>query len=119
MTTSFRDAAYRLGEPSDPNVDLYSAEGLETLLYQVTHDYEPFKDDSKILPPIKFTDDENDEMSLLKANLSNTIKENMVAFFNGTKTVENDYDAFLAELEAQGLSRLVEMYQKSYDEQYK
>ena len=119
MTTSFCDAAYRLGEPSDPNVDLYSAEGLETLLYQVTHDYEPFKDDSKILPPIKFTDEENDEMSLLKANLSNTIKENMVAFFNGTKTVENDYDAFLAELEAQGLSRLVEMYQKSYDEQYK
>ena len=119
MTTSFRDAAYRLGEPSDPNVDLYSGAGLETLLYQVTHEYEPFKDDAKIIPPIKFTDDENEEMSLLKANLSNTIKENMIAFFNGTKTVENDYDAFLAELEAQGLNRLVEMYQNSYNAQYK
>ena len=119
MTTSFRDAAYRLGEPSDPAVDLYSAAGLETLLYQVTHDYEPYKDDAKILPPIKFTDDENEEMSLLKANLSNTIKENMIAFFNGTKTVEKDYDAFLAELDAQGLGRLVEMYQNSYNTQYK
>ncbi len=119
MTTSFRDAAYRLGEPSDPSVDLYSGAGLETLLYQVTHDYEPYKDDAKILPPIKFTDDENEEMSLLKANLSNTVKENMIAFFNGTKTVEKDYDAFLAELEGQGLARLVEMYQTSYDAQYK
>ena len=119
MVSSFRDAAYRLGEPSDPNVDLYSAAGLETLLYNVTHDYEPFTSDEKIIPPIKFTDEENEELSLLKADLSNTIKENMIAFFNGTKTVENDYDAFLADLEAQGLSRLVEYYQNAYDAQYK
>jgi hypothetical protein len=43
----------------------------------------------------------------------------MIAFFNGTKTVEKDYDAFLAELDAQGLGRLVEMYQNSYNNQYK
>ena len=119
FTTSFRDAAYRLGEPSDPNVDLYSSAGLETLLYQVTHTYEPFTSDEKILPPIKFTSDESDEMSIIKQNVASTIKQNMVAFFNGSKTVENDYDQFLADLEAQGLSKLVEYYQTAYDAQYK
>jgi hypothetical protein len=119
MVTSFRDAAYRLGEPSDPNVDLYSGEGLETLLYQVTHDYKPYTSDEKMIPPIKFTAEENEEMSVLKTNVASTIKQNMVAFFNGTKTVEADYDAFLADLEAQGLGKLVEMYQAAYDAQYK
>ena len=119
MTSSFRDAAFRLGEPSDPNVDLYSGAGLETLLYQVTHEYEPFIDASKSLPPLKFTDKENEEMSVLKANLNNTIKEGMFAFFNGTKTIANDYDAWMSDLEAQGLSKLIEYYQNAYNAQYK
>lgn len=119
MTSSFRDAKFRLGEPSDPNVDLYSAAGLETLLYQVTHEYEPYIDAAKSIPPLKFTDAENSEMSVIKTNLSNTIKEGMFAFFTGTKTVEADYDAWLADLEAQGLSTLVNFYQTAYDAQYK
>ena len=58
-------------------------------------------------------------MSIIKQNVASTIKQNMVAFFNGSKTVENDYDQFLADLEAQGLSKLVEYYQTAYDAQYK
>ena len=119
MTSSFRDAAFRLGEPSDPDVDLYSGEGLETMLYKVTAEYKPYTKDEKVIPNLKFTDEENAAMSVLKANLSTTIKEGMIAFFNGTKSVEADYDAWLAELEAQGLSQLVEFYQNAYNAQYK
>ena len=119
MVTSFRDAAYRLGEPSDPSIDIYSAAGLETLLYQVTHQYKPYTSDEKMIPPVKFTAEESEEMSIIKQNVATTIKQYMVAFFNGTKTVEADYDAFLADLEAQGLGKLVEMYQTAYDAQYK
>ena len=119
MTSSFRDAAFRLGEPSDPDVDLYSGEGLETMLYKVTAEYKPYTKDEKVIPNLKFTDEENAAMSVLKANLSTTIKEGMIAFFNGTKSVETDYDAWLSELEAQGLSQLVEFYQNAYNTQYK
>ena len=118
MTISKRDAAFRLGEPSDPSVDLYSGEGLETLLYQVTNSYEPYIDNSKAMPPLKFTADQNEEMSLIKSTLANTIKEGMLAFFTGSKTVEADYDQFLADLETNGLSRLTEIYQEAYDVQY-
>ena len=58
-------------------------------------------------------------MSIIKQNVATTIKQNMIAFFNGTKTIEADYDAFLADLDAQGLGKLVEFYQNAYDAQYK
>ena len=58
-------------------------------------------------------------MAVIKANLVNTVKEGMFAFFNGTKTVENDYAAWLDTLEAQGLSTLIEIHQTAYDAQYK
>jgi len=58
-------------------------------------------------------------MSVIKANLSNSIKQGMFAFFNGTKTLENDYDAWIAELEANGLKDLLNYYQTAYDAQYK
>jgi hypothetical protein len=91
----------------------------ETYLYQVTKAYEPFADDSKVVPPLKFTDEENSAMSVIKANLSNSIKQGMFAFFNGTKPIENDYDAWIAELESNGLKDLIAYYQNAYDAQYK
>ena len=119
MAPSFRTSDFRLGEPSDPGLDIYSDAGLETLLYKTTQEYKPFTDDTKPVPPLKFTDEQNSDMAVIKANLSNTVKEGMFAFFNGTKTVENDYDAWLADLEAQGLSQLIEIYQAAYDVQFK
>lgn len=118
MVPSFRTGAFRLGEPSAPGLDIYSGDGLETLLYQATKDYKPFTDDAKAMPPLTFSDTENSEMAVIKANLVNTIKEGMFAFFNGTKSMD-EYDAWLAELEAQGLSTLIGYYQNAYDTQYK
>jgi putative aldouronate transport system substrate-binding protein len=119
MTTSRRDSKFRLGEPSDPNVDLYSAAGLETLLYQVTKDYKPYADDSKALPTIKFTEDENAELSVLMADLSTAIKEGMLGFFTGSKDVDTEFDSWLQDLNSKGLSRLTEIYQNEYNAQFK
>lgn len=119
MCLAYRDAAFRLGEPSDPTVDLYTGEGLETLLYQVTADYKPYTHDEMVLPPLKFTDAQNDEMSVMKAELNTAIKEGMTAFMTGSRDVDAEYDNWMAELESKGLSSLVEYYQNAYDAQYK
>lgn len=119
MSLSRRDTAFRMGEPSDPNVDLYSSEGLETMLYKVTAEYMPFTESyEKALPPLKFTDAENDAMSVMKAELNTAIKEGMTAFMTGTRDVDAEYDAFVADLEAKGLSDLIGYYQAAYDAQY-
>lgn len=116
-STRFSD--YRLGQGMDPNVDRYSGDGLEQLLYEVSQEIAPYADDSKVVPPLKFTDAENSEMAIIKANLSNTIKEGMFAFFTGSRNTDADFDAWLADLDAQGLPKLIEMYQAAYDAQYK
>ena len=116
-STRFSD--YRLGQGMDPNVDRYSGDGLEQLLYEVSQEIAPYADDSKVVPPLKFTDAENSEMAIIKANLSNTIKEGMFAFFTGSRNMDADFDAWLADLDAQGLPKLIEMYQAAYDAQYK
>jgi len=119
MTTSRRDADFRLGEPSDPEIDLHSASGLETLLYNTSKEMEAYADHSKALPPVKFSEEENAELAIIKADLSTAIKEGMFAFFTGSKNTDTDYDAWLADLENKGLSRLEEIYQTAYDRQYK
>lgn len=118
-TLSYRNAAFRLGETSDPDVDLYSAEGLETMLYQVTAAYKPYTRDEMVLPPLKFTDEQTDAMSVMKAELNSALKEGMTAFMTGARDVDTEYDAWLADLETKGLSELIGHYQAAYDAQYK
>ncbi|MEG0766652.1 MAG: extracellular solute-binding protein [Clostridia bacterium] len=119
QTISKRDAAFRLGETSPADVDLYSGEGLETLLYHVTAEYKPFAHDDMVVPPLKFTDAQNDEMSIIKAELSTAIKEGMIAFMSGARDIDAEYATFLTDLEAKGLTKLIEMHQAAYSAQYK
>ncbi len=115
---SMRDSAFRLGETSDADVDLWSSEGLETYLYKVTAEYKPFTHDEMVVPPIKFTDEESEELAVLRVELANAIKEGVIAFMTGARDIDAEYDAFLADLDAKGLPRLVELHQLQYDAQY-
>lgn len=114
-----RDSAFRLGEPSDPEVDLYASEGLETLLYQASIEYKPYAHDEMVLPPLKFTEAETDSMSVKKAELSTAIKEGMTAFMTGARDVDTEYDAWLTDLETKGLGELIAIHQDAYNIQYK
>ena len=115
---SMRDSAFRLGEVSSPDVDLWSSEGLETYLYKATAEYKPFARDEMVVPPIKFTDEESEELAVLRVELANAIKEGVIAFMTGARDVDTEYEAFLTELESKGLPRLVELHQAQYDAQY-
>lgn len=118
QTISMRDSTFRLGETSPADVDLWSSEGLETYLYKASAEYKPFARDEKVIPTIKFTEEENDELAVLRVELANAIKEGVIAFMTGARDVDADYDAFLAELEGKGLPRLIELHQTQYDAQY-
>ncbi len=119
MSISKRDAAYRFGMVSPADIDVYSGDGLETLLYQVTKEYEPFGRPEMSIPPIKFTAEQTDEMAVMRTELATAIKEGMTAFMTGAKDVDADYDAWLKDLEAKGLRTVIDAFQKAYDEQYK
>ncbi|MDR0396759.1 MAG: extracellular solute-binding protein [Oscillospiraceae bacterium] len=120
MSITYRDAAFRLGEPSDPSIDLYAPDGLETLLYKVSAEqYRPYATDEKIIPPLKFTDEEVNAMSVIKTELASGIREGMTTFMTGEKDVDTEFDGWVKELQSKGLDTLIGYYQSAYDAQYK
>lgn len=114
-----RDSDYRLGMAYDQSIDLYSSDALEKLLYEVSVEYSQFEKPEMKLPPLKFTKAQNDEMMVMKTELTNGIREGLVDFMTGARDIDNDYDAFLDDLENKGLSKLTEYYQAAYDTQIK
>ncbi len=115
-----RDNAYRLGEFMDANVDMYSGDGLEKLLYTVSKElYEPYGQKDKAMPHLKFTKEENDELMTLLVEYDKYAKENLTKFIVGKFSVEKDWDNFLQNLEKLQMKKIMEMYQTAYDRQFK
>ncbi len=116
---SYRNSDWRLGMTYDQSTPLYSGDGLEALLYQVSEQMAKFADPSKYMPPVKFTTEDADAMSVAKVEVGNLIKEYVPGFMSGTFNIDTDYQSFLDALDAAGLPMLTEKYQKAYDDQFK
>lgn len=118
-TISYRDAAFRGGKETDlSTINKKAGDGLELWLLQATQEYEPLADKSKPLPPMKFDSETTEELGLLSTELNSFIKEGITAFMTGNNSVDN-YEEWLKELDALGMSKLIELYQKAYEAQYK
>lgn len=92
---------------------------LEKTLYDATVNlYEPCEED-KTLPDLSLTEDEIKETSEIRTNLKSYYEECMAKFVRDEMSLDNDWDAYLKELENIGLSRMIEIYQKAYDRAYK
>jgi putative aldouronate transport system substrate-binding protein len=115
-----RTSAYRMGQYMDSNIDMYSGDGLEKLLYAVSkNQYEPYAPVDKALPHIKFTKEENDELTSLRVELGNHIRESVTKFIVGNLSIDSDYNGFLQDLDKLQLKRVLDIYQKAFDRQSK
>lgn len=65
-------------------------------------------------PELLFTDEENEEISLIVTELDTYIKQMEAKFIIGDEPLES-FDAFVAQVEARNVGRLVEIYQTVYD----
>jgi putative aldouronate transport system substrate-binding protein len=115
-----RTAAYRMGQYMDAGTDMYSNDGLEKLLYVTSKElYEPYGPKDMALPHIKFTKEENDELTTLRVELGKNIRESLTKFIVGNLSIDRDWNAFLQGLDRLQLPRVLEIYQKAYDRQMK
>ncbi|MCR1843406.1 extracellular solute-binding protein [Murimonas intestini] len=116
-------ADYRLGQAVDADVDPYAPEGLEKLLYDATKEnYEPYGQDVQnsdldILPELKFTDAESQDVSTIAVEIEKMIRESTVSFIMGTKDIDKEWDSYKDALDKAGLPKLLETYQTAYDRQ--
>ena len=113
-------AYFRLGQAVPDNVDPYSPEGLEQLLYNVTHDlYEPYGENGGYinLGRLAVTDAETSAVAVIGVEVEKIIEETSVAFITGKKNIDTDWNSFISSLEKAGLHTLLETYTKAYDRQ--
>lgn len=122
LNVAFRPTEFRMGQATDANVDVGSAAGLEKLLFDATKNkMEPFAQsgDLDIMPRLKLTEEETTEIQTIGVEIENYIEENMVAFITGTKSLEKDWDSYVAGFDNLGLPTLLKVYQTAYDRQMK
>lgn len=74
-------------------------------------------DDRDIYPLVKFEKADQDELTLLKTDITKYVDHKFAQWVtNGG--VEEEWESYLAELEKMGLPRMLEIYQKGYDNYY-
>ena len=118
-TITNRDSDWRLGMAYDQETPLYSRDGLDKMLYDVSVEMMQFADPTKYMPPVKFSTEDAEAMSIPQAEVGSLIKECLPQFMTGAMSIDNDYHGFLDNLSAAGLPMLLEKYQAAYDAQFK
>lgn len=111
----------RLGDVTNPNVDPYSPEGLEKMLYDETSKkYEPYASkNASVMPPIKLLTEENEALSTITVELEKAISETEIRFIIGDLDLDKDWDSYVKNLDKIGLKKYLDTYQKAYDRQFK
>ena len=104
------------------DTDLYSADGMEYMLYKVTQEqYEPYSGLQYCLPTLTYDQDTQIRISALEYEFTNYFNDVIFQFTTGEKDPNSDdaWNEHLSEMENHGVSEMCEIYQKAYDAMYK
>ncbi len=114
-------ARFRNGQAVDLGGEYYAAANNEKVLYDETHDlYKPYEHTELEVPTLRYTVDETEEFSTVKAELANYIRQSTIRFIVGTTDVNDDaaWNDHLKNLEKLQLSAILENMQTAYDRQF-
>ncbi len=118
MAQYFQPKAFRDGWVQA--TDIYASEGYERRLQEATHLYDG-KQPKEVFPHWAIWIDPAvaDEVATLRTNITDYINQNSLQFVTGAKSLDKDWDAYVAGLDQLGLKRYLEIMQQSYDKSAK
>lgn len=67
------------------------------------------------LPSLSYTEEEQKRRTILYTDITTYLGTSTAEFISGAKDIENDWDAYLAELNSMGLEELIAIEQAAYD----
>lgn len=70
------------------------------------------------IPLVLFTDEESKELATLKTSIVDFVLQKQAAYVTGQTDIDSDWEAYLAQLEAMGVDRYVQIYQDATDRYY-
>lgn len=81
------------------------------------HLYDPYAN-KEVMPVIRFTDEELNELSTISTDLNNYVEEMKAKWITGTSDIEKDWEDYKSRLKEMNVERYVQIYQEGY-ERYK
>ncbi|HOX31407.1 MAG TPA: extracellular solute-binding protein [Spirochaetales bacterium] len=117
----FQSAENRFGQATKQGVDLYSAEGLETMLMKATKElYEPYAGKSQLIVPkaLRFSTAEADEIQTLLVELNRYAVDRKMAYVMGGADIDKEWASYVKKLNDLGLQKFLAIQQKAYDRQF-
>ncbi len=110
-TLGFRSSDFRLGEKRVSDTDL------EVWLYEQSKKLEPYAQPvESVVPPLYFSAEQAQELADLSSTLERFVDESVANFTLGNADIADDaqWESYLANLEAMGLPRMLEIYNEAY-----
>lgn len=96
--------------------DVKPLAGRQVLMYKGSKDQESVRQPlESVLPDLYTPEEDIEELTLLKTTIMDYTRESIVGFVTGAMDVEKDWDAYIKQMNSLGLSRYIELLQKSYD----
>jgi len=71
------------------------------------------------IPPRTYTVEEQEEVAMLETQYKKFFDSSQFNFITGELDLDGDWAKYITDLQNSGLTRLKELYQTSYDRQYK
>ncbi|GGH86418.1 putative aldouronate transport system substrate-binding protein [Pullulanibacillus pueri] len=98
------------------STEVYSQEGYERRLQNLTHDYDGQEPDN-LFPfwSVWVDPSDADEVSMIETNLKSYIDQNTLKFITGDKDLDKDWEAYVKGFDQLNLKRYLELMQKAYD----
>ncbi len=108
----YRTSEFRLGQNGEGDY-------VETLLYKASNEnmlpYAPPVE--QLIPPLMLNEDQQREVADLRLAIESYVDEMKANFIIGNVNVDEEWDNYLAQLDAMGLPRLLEIMQEAYTAQ--
>lgn len=112
----YQSGELRAGQSIPANVDMWSAEGNEYMLYKVTEEmYAPYAQPDKHMPKLKLTAEEQTRISEIRTEWNNYYDQMVFDFVSGKLSLDQDWEAHLSQVEKLGMEEALSIYQTAYD----
>lgn len=110
--------AYRSDDDEFINTSIPENNQINIRLNKESAKYKPFLED-KTIPDMFYDDDIMTEYSTLKASMADATYQAVADMIINNKDIDKEWDNYIANLNAQGLERYIEIQQQTYDKNFK
>ena len=106
---NYRTSEFRLSQSA-------TEQYVEVPLYIASNAMLPFAPPIEdLIPPLTYSDDEAKEVTEITLAVKTYVDEMLTRFITGDADIDAEWDSYLATLDSQGLSRLLEISQSAYE----